>query len=226
VTELFFVVEGHTEEDFVNQILIEHLAYANVMVRGVVKVGSGRVRGGMVSYSRLRVHLERMLKQHQNVYFTTLIDVFRIPTDFPDLQMANKISDPVSRAAKLEQAMLEDIVARTGTRFFVPYVQLHEFEALLWTDPIALDSSLVTLGAASKLSELQAVNADYKTPEHINNKPETAPSKRLEQLYAGFYRKRLIGPLVTKNIGLERLRQACPRFGAWVTTLEDLGRNS
>lgn len=224
MTELFFVVEGHTEEDFVNQILIEHLAYAGIMVRGVVKVGSGRVKGGMVSYARLRDHLEKLLKQHQNVYFTTLIDVFRIPTDFPEFQMANKISDPVSRALRLEQAMLEDVIARTGTRFFVPYVQLHEFEALLWTDPIALDSSLVTLGAASKLTELQDVIADYETPEHINNKPETAPSKRLEQLYGDAYNKKLIGPLVTKNIGLERLREACPRFGAWVTKLEELGR--
>jgi hypothetical protein len=224
VTELFFVVEGHTKEDFVNQILIEHLAYANVMVRGVVKVGSGRVRGGMVSYARLRDHLERMLKQHQNVYFTTLIDVFRIPTDSLEYQTTNKISDPVARALRLEQAMLEDIVTRTGTRFFVPYVQLHEFEALLWTDPTALDSSLVTLGAASKLTEVQAVNAKYETPEHINNKPETAPSKRLERLYGDAYNKKLIGPLVTKNIGLERLREACPRFGAWVTKLEEFGR--
>jgi hypothetical protein len=223
VTELFFVVEGHTEEDFVNQILIEHLAYVNVMVRGVVKVGSGKQKGGMVSYEKLRNHLERMLKQHQNVYFTTLIDAFRIPTDFPEFQTTNKVSDPVARALRLEQAMLKDVIARTGTRFFVPYVQLHEFEALLWTDPIELDSSLVALGAASKLKELQVVNAQYETPEHINNSPQTAPSKRLEQLYSG-YDKRLIGPLVTKNIGLERLRQACPRFGAWVTTLEELGR--
>jgi hypothetical protein len=224
VTELFFVVEGHTKEDFVNQILIEHLAYANVMVRGVVKVGSGRVRGGMVSYARLCDHLERMLKQHQNVYFTTLIDVFRIPTDSLEYQTTNKISDPVARALRLEQAMLEDVIVRTGTRFFVPYVQLHEFEALLWTDPTALDSSLVTLGAVSKLTELQAVNAKYETPEHINNKPETAPSKRLEQLYGDAYNKKLIGPLVTKNIGLERLREACPRFGAWVLKLEQLGQ--
>ncbi len=224
MTELFFVVEGHTEEDFVNQILIEHLAYANVIVRRVVKVGRGKQSGGMVSYARLRDHLELLMKQHRSVYFTTLIDVFRIPTDFPGFQIANKISDPVSRALRLEQALLEDIIERTGTRFFVPYVQLHEFEALLWTDPTLLDSSLVTLGAVSKLTELQAVNLQYETPEHINNKPETAPSKRLEQLYGSVYNKKLIGPLVTKNIGLGRLREACPRFGAWVTKLEALGQ--
>ena len=225
MTELFFVVEGHTEEDFVNQVLVEHLAYTNVIVRGVVKVGSGRVKGGMVSYARLRDQLERLLKQHQGVYFTTLMDVFRIPVDFPGFANANKLQDPVSRATALEQALLEDLTTRTSTKFFVPYVQLHEFEALLWTDPNVLDSSLVTLGAASKLIELQAVNAQYETPEHINNKPETAPSKRLEQLYGRAYNKKLLGALVTKNIGLERIRQACPRFGAWITKLEQLGIN-
>jgi Domain of unknown function (DUF4276) len=222
VTRLYFVVEGHTEEDFVNQILIEHLARQGVMVQPAMKVGK---TGGKVTYARVRPQLERLMKQHPNVYFTTLVDMFCIGTDFPEYQMANKISDPVSRAVRLENAMLEDMTARTGTRFFVPYIQLHEFEALLWTDPIELDSSLVALGAASKLKELQAVNAQYETPEHINNSPQTAPSKRLEQLYSG-YDKRLIGPLVTKNIGLERLRQACPRFGAWVTKLEELGCNS
>jgi hypothetical protein len=161
---------------------------------------------------------------HKNVYFTTLIDVFRIPTDFPEFQMANKISDPVSRAAKLEQAMLEDVTARTGTRFFVPYVQLHEFEALLFTDPSILDSQLTEVGAKSKLKELLAVRKQYETPEHINTRPETAPSKRLEALYGRAYQKILIGRLVTEKIGLERLREACPRFGAWVSKLEALGQ--
>ncbi len=224
MTGLFFVVEGHTEEDFVNQILIEHLAYANVIVRRVVKVGRGKQSGGMVSYARLRDHLELLMKQHRGVYFTTLIDLFRIPTDFPSFQAMNNLRDPVSRATRFEQAMLEDFTQRADTRFFVPYIQMHEFEALLWTDPTVLDSSLVTLGAASKLTELQAVNLQYETPEHINNKPETAPSKRLEQLYGDAYNKKLIGSLVAKNIGLERLREACPRFGAWVTKLEQLGQ--
>jgi Domain of unknown function (DUF4276) len=224
VTELFFVVEGDTEVDFVNQILVEHLAYTNVMVRRVAKVGRGKQSGGMVSYARLRDHLELLMKQHRGVYFTTLIDVFRIPTDFPEFQMTNKISDPVSRAAKLEQAMLEDVIARTGTRFFVPYVQLHEFEALLFTDPSILDSQLTEVGAKSKLKELIAVRKQYETPEHINTRPETAPSKRLEALYGRAYQKILIGRLVTEKIGLERLREACPRFGAWVTKLEQLGQ--
>ena len=222
MTRLYFVVEGHTEEDFVNQVLIEHLAHRDVMVPPSIKVGNGKQTGGKVTYARLLPQLERLMKQQPGVYFTTLIDMFRIGTDFPNFQIANQLPDPVSRVTALEQAMLEDMISRTRTRFFVPYVQLHEFEALLWTDPSVLDAACIGHGVPSKLTELEAVNAEYETPEHINSRPEKAPSKRLKQLYGNAFDKRIIGSLVTKNIGLERIRQAYPRFGAWITKLEQL----
>jgi Domain of unknown function (DUF4276) len=222
VTELFFVVEGETEEEFINTVLVEHLAHAGVMAR-VVKVGrNSSGRGGMVSYARLRDHLKLLIAQRPNIWYTTMVDVFRLPQEFPGMDLANKHNDPKDRASQLEQSLLEDISALTGSRFFVPYVQLHEFEALLFTDPHTLDSHLTTLGSDSKLSELIAALEQYETPEHINNGPETAPSKRLEALYGKAYRKTVFGPLVTQAIGLERLREACPRFGAWVTRLEEL----
>ena len=152
-----------------------------------------------------------------------MIDLFRIPTDFPGFEVANKLSDPMDRASQLEASMLENIVALTNTRFFVPYVQMYEFEALLWTSPETLDASMIGFGAPSRLTALQDVRIQYATPEHINNGPETAPSKRLEKLYGTAYNKKLIGPLVTQRIGLEQLREACLRFGAWITRLENLG---
>ena len=222
MTELFFVVEGHTEEDFVNQVLSEHLWNFGVTTR-VVKVGrSSAGRGGMTSYARLYDHLALLIRQRRNIWYTTMIDMFRIPTDFPGFETANKINNPVSRANALEKTMFEDITESTGTRFFVPYIQLHEFEALLWADPKMLDSEFVGRGSRSKLAELEAINLQYETPEHINSQPEKAPSKRLEQLYGRAFDKKVIGPLVTRNIGLERIRQACPRFGAWITKLEQL----
>ena len=125
MTELFFVVEGHTEEDFVNQVLSEHLRNSGVTTR-VVKVGrSSAGRGGMTSYARLHDHLALLIRQRRNIWYTTMIDMFRIPTDFPGFETANKINDPVSRANALEKTMFEDITERTGTRFFVPYIQLH-----------------------------------------------------------------------------------------------------
>jgi hypothetical protein len=222
VTEVFFVVEGQSEEKFINSVLVEHLADLGVYSRGVKLVGRGKGRGGMTSYARLRDDLNLLIRQHRDVWVTTMIDVFRIPTDSPGFEVSNRLNDPVQRANALERAILEDITARTESRFFLPYLQLHEFEALLWTDPEVLDSEMTGRGSPSKLTGLRSVRERYETPEHINNAPETSPSKRLQALYGRAYDKVAVGERVAKEIGLERLRQACPRFGAWVTQLENL----
>jgi Domain of unknown function (DUF4276) len=222
VIEVFFVVEGQSEEKFITNVLVEHLAGKGVYSRGVKLVGRGRGRGGMTSYARLRDDLNLLMRQHNTVYITTMIDVFRVPNDFPGYEGASKLNNPLDRADALERAILEDFGTRSDTRFLMPYLQLHEFEALLWTDPEILDSQ-ITQGAASRLTELQTVLGQYETPEHINNGALTAPSKRLEALYGRAYDKVRYASSVAQAIGLERLREACPRFGAWVTRLEGLG---
>jgi Domain of unknown function (DUF4276) len=223
VTEVFFVVEGPTEAEFIRTVLIEHLAADfRVYGREPKLVGRGPQRGGMVSYARLRDDLTRLMRQHRNVWFTTMIDAFRIPTDFPGFQASRGINDSVDRVVALEQAMLVDISTLSGSDRLIPYIQMHEFEALLFTDPHELDSRLTTSGAASKLAELLAIRGRYETPEHINQSPQNAPSKQLEALYGSSYRKTVSGPLVTQAIGLEKLRQECLRFDAWVTQLENL----
>jgi hypothetical protein len=224
VTEVFFLVEGPTEAEFIRTVLIEHLAADfRVYGREPKLVGRGPQRGGMVSYARLRDDLTRLMRQHRNVWFTTMIDAFRIPTDFPGFQASRGINDPVDRVVALEQAMLADISTLSGSDRLIPYIQMHEFEALLFTDPQKLDDSVTMLSdASSRLTALQAILAQYETPEHINQSPQNAPSKQLEVLYRSAYRKTVFGPLVTQAIGLEKLRQECLRFDAWVTQLENL----
>jgi Domain of unknown function (DUF4276) len=218
---LIFVVEGHTEEDFVNTVLVSHLANMGVYAT-VTKVGLGEVSGGLPTYDRLLHHLLNLIRGDRNIWITTMIDFFRIPTDCPGYLAAKSLNARVDQAKAIEQSMLTDIISRTNSSMLIPYVQLHEFEALLWTSPETLDEQMVNQGKPSRLTELRSVLENYETPEHINDGPETAPSKRLQKMYDGAYKKRVIGPLVTNNIGLERLRQACPRFGAWVTQLENL----
>jgi hypothetical protein len=222
VTEVFFVVESQSEEKFINSVLIEHLVDFGVNPRGVKLVGRRKGHGGMTTYASFRDDLNQLIRQHRNVWFTTMIDFFRIPTGFPSYQDAKRLNDPIHQVEALEKAMFEDITTRAESQFFMPYVQLHEFEALLWTDPEVLDSRVTDLGASSKLTELRFIRDQYETPEHINNGPETSPSKRLQALYGRAYDKVVVGERVAKEIGLERLREACPRFSAWVSQLEDL----
>ena len=65
----------------------------------------------------------------------------------------------------------------------------------------------------------QAIRDQFETPEHINDSPQTAPSKRVEALVAG-YEKPLLGTLAILEIGLETIRSNCPHFNQWLTRLE------
>ncbi|WP_211193645.1 DUF4276 family protein [Pyxidicoccus fallax] len=101
----------------------------------------------------------------------------------------------------------------------MPYLQVHEFEALLFSD---VATTGYVLGATpSELQQLQKIRGAFETPEHINDSPETAPSKRLLQLFPR-YDKTFFGPAAVSRIGLEAVRRECPHFASWLTTLERL----
>ena len=100
----------------------------------------------------------------------------------------------------------------------IPYVQKHELEALVFADLGAL--KLIVDSGHFELSKLEKDVQSF-APEEINDRPETAPSKRLEGALR-FYDKVLHGPLAIEGIGLPKLRAKCPRFHAWITRLEEL----
>ena len=100
------------------------------------------------------------------------------------------------------------------------YVQRHEFEALLFSEPGAFERSLALPTGAART--LQSVRANFGTPEDINDSRETAPSKRLLKAIPG-YSKGEYGWLVAESIGLETIRQQCPRFNRWLSRLEQIG---
>ena len=72
---------------------------------------------------------------------------------------------------------------------------------------------------AASRSRLAAVRASAQTPEHINDGPETHPSKQLAPLRPR-YRKTLHGPSAIARVGLSRVRSECPHFGAWLSRIE------
>ena len=59
------------------------------------------------------------------------------------------------------------------------------------------------------------------TPEHIDDKPLSAPSKRIQKLFPR-YRKVQMGERAARAITLEKIRQQCPLFNAWLRKLESL----
>jgi hypothetical protein len=117
------------------------------------------------------------------------------------------------------------IGASIGDRRFLPYVQLHEFEALVLADPIRLgDFYPARRSEAGRLAEMAK---QARTPEHIDEGARTAPSKRIiDQIPEYEGGKRAAAPIVLERIGLNLLRQACPHFGAWLTCLESLATST
>ena len=213
-------VEGQTEETFVRQTLAPHLWQHEVdptpvlVVTSVVR-GGPSFRGGLGSYARAKRDIQRLLGDSDVVAVTTMYDLYGLPRDFPGYatRPARSGSD---KAAHLEAALDRDI---DHCRFRA-YLQLHEFEALLFVDPKRTDAQFPGAGC---LADLRAIRAAFGSPEEIDDGPETAPSKRLRALYPG-YQKPLHGPLVTQQVGLERLRRECPHFAGWLRWLESLGR--
>ena len=119
------------------------------------------------------------------------------------------------RAERLEAALAEDI----GDWRLIPYLQRHEFEALVLAGLEGLEAVLDP-GERAPLAELRGLVC-VMPPEEVNDGSETAPSKRLERALPG-YQKVEHGPAALEGVGLEVLRARCPRFGAWVSRLEKL----
>jgi hypothetical protein len=128
------------------------------------------------------------------------------------------------RAITVEEALLNDIFNEMGGEFnsrrFVPFVVMREFEGLLFSDCAAFAR---VVGQPRTESRLREIRDHFDTPEDIDDSPQTAPSKRVHAIIPG-YTKPLFGVLAALEIGLDKIREACPHFRAWLEKLEKLSR--
>ncbi len=223
---LHVVVEGQTEETYVNRVLKQHLAGFQVFVEPrAVETGRRRgtvYRGGIRTYAKLRGDLMKWMKQDDNldVFFTTMVDVYglrRLTDGFPGLDKAAAISDPYTKVSALEEAWKADIRHPR----FIPYLQLHEFEALLLASPQHLGEEFI--GCDEPIGRLADMADQFDSPELIDDGERTAPSKRIiAELPQYAARKASAGPIIAERIGLEILRPKCPHFDGWLARLESL----
>lgn len=100
---------------------------------------------------------------------------------------------------------------------FIPYIQLHEFEGLLFSDISVFPRNFTK--EQLDFPQLERAVNDFKTPEEINNSPATAPSERLKKAISG-YDKVTDGAFLALEIGLETIRKKCILFNEWIERLE------
>lgn len=208
--------EGHAEEQFVNQILRPHLLPLDIYtdVRRL-RTSKGH-RGGYTSFGKAEFDIRQWLSEDPTAWHTTLIDLYGLNNQFPAFD-ETRLLRPYDRVAQLEKAFEE----RINHYRFIPYLQLHEFEALLFADPTHTETWLQLDHPELKPGSLATMRQAYNTPEEINDSPHTAPSKRILSLCAG-YDKVADGILILKDVTLAVLRNECPHFNEWITRLERL----
>jgi hypothetical protein len=217
---LYVVVEGQTERKFAEDVLKPHLAQFKVDVRAILVTTNRKLyaRGGINNYALVKNDLERRMRQDRNpeAHFTTMLDLYGLPNDFPGRAEARKGKTPQERAAILERSLQNDLPGRR----FIPYIQLHEFEALLYCD---LTQLAQRISNSKRALTALANEVEGIAPEDINEGAATAPSKRIIR-HVPLYEKLKVrvGAAAAAAIGLPLLRTHCPHFDSWVTQLEGL----
>lgn len=158
------------------------------------------------------------LRAERNAYVTTMIDYYGITGkhNFSRWEDAQQEPDVYKRMAILEQGMKEGVEEELRSRF-IPYIQLHEFEGLLFSN-VDVYERMIPKGDLVGVEELKQTAATFDNLELINNSPETSPSHRLERIVRG-YDKVVYGNYLAESIGLNKIRERCPQFNHWVENL-------
>jgi hypothetical protein len=225
VKELYVFCEGHTEQAFCNQVLARQLDYLRSVAVHTIRVAFSRKkgvvhRGGVKRYEPLRRDILNKLKgrRDKDVQFTSMLDLYGLPPDFPGKdQHIRDPNNPMKYVEALETAFGQDI----GDRRFVPHLQLHEYETLLYADLDAFAYAFENCERA--VEQLKEEVKDFPTIEHINDGQQTAPSKRIIRVLPAYQgRKTTAGPDIAEYIGLTKLREKCPHFDEWVKAIEQL----
>jgi len=215
---IIIICEGLTEQAFCKTNLQSYLQAKGIFIQTPLIKHS---RGGIVKWSILKQQIETHLKSAPTAYVTTFIDYYGLYSkyNFPNWEDCEKIIDRNERMTSLENAMLSDISENLRYRF-IPYLQLHEFEGLLFNN-IDTFYTLIPKDDIVGEEELISTFVNNDNPELINNSRETSPSHRLERIIRG-YNKVVYGDILAEAIGLTRIRVKSPRFNSWISKIESL----
>ena len=209
---VYIYCEGQTEESFINKVLAPYLANMNIWVRPIVcttKITpTQRYKGGVSDYKKIKKELQLICRQHHNEIVTTMFDYYAMPVNTPLIDCADP--DIYSCIEKIESAIKQDI----GLPNCCFNLSLHEFEGLLFSNP----ASFGLIADADIVQRVQEIKDSARTPEHINNSPETAPSKRLQALIPG-YAKVKNGSILSQDMGIDVIMENCKHFSDWINKI-------
>jgi len=226
MARLIVHVEGVTEEEFVHALLAPHLLahdWESVAAYRMGRARSRQRRHGVKGWDVALDGILRHLRSDSGCCVTTLVDYYGLPMTgaraWPGRAEA-EAQPLVARGRFVQQALHESLAQATdGTslaRRFIPFVIMHEFEGLLFSD---CGRFAQAIGRPDLGPRFQAIRDAFDTPEEINDSPIAAPSKRVIALVPN-YDKVVMGVLAALEIGLDAIRAECPHFRYWLERLE------
>jgi hypothetical protein len=217
MTRVVVICEGQTEETFVRDVLEPHFSPSGLYLNGQTIETSPGHRGGALNYERVKSQLRNTLRQKSAPVVTTFFDLYRLDRRFPGFHSAMAKGSIEEKVSALNSALAADVVAlaECDPVRFIPHIQPHEFEALLFSDVTTLAG--VERGWAGSAVELTTIRQQADTPEHINDQPETKPAAHLERLLKSpRFSKVVHGPIAASRMGLPRIERECLHFAAWL----------
>jgi len=227
MTRLLMLVEGHSEQAFVNTTLRPHLEGHGVYAEPTILLTSsppsgGAYRGGVGNWSQIHGHLRKLMGS-TDAWVTTMLDFYGLPKDFPGQDEIRGHDNPREAVGLLETRFAEAVSHERGHERFIPYLSLFEFEALVFSSP----TTVADYFDCRRLTEnLQTIVREAGSPELIDGGKDTHPKTRLTCLLkeqSHEYEPKNDGSAILQIIGVPAIRAACPHFNAWLTRLESLG---
>ena len=197
MVRLLISVEGHSEYKFTNEVIVPHLSeHHDVFAKAQNMRGS-------ISIDKIRQKLNSLI--HNYDFTTTLYDFYGFKGASGD-ETKQTLEEKIKQSIKKDQR-----------NKIIPYIQMYEFEALLFSD-----NEKMAAGLGTQKDWIDAVLSEFDDIETINNSKETAPSKRIGK--HAQYIKTQHAPLILKQIGLANIRSKCQGFDTWLTQLENLSK--
>jgi hypothetical protein len=211
---VYIMIEGPTEEEFINNSIVHYLKQLGIINTVPIPLEtSPGYYGGDITYERYRKNAENLLLSDPNGIVTSLIDWYQLRNDFPAFIAAMAMPNRKDSVQLIEEAICNDF----NNSRLIPYIQLHEFEGLLFSDVKGFE-----IYFPKAVPHVQYIINQYPNPEMINDSPATAPSVRLKDIFSKIrkkYNKPLIGPMIALENGLTPVLAKCPRFKNWIDTI-------
>lgn len=217
---LAILVEGPTEYKAIKELFYNVFIGRGLFIEPII-VQTNRSRsgkkssGGYTTYSKIRKEILRLLDSFD--YVSTFFDYYGLNENFPCYLKSLSESDIYKKVEIVEDAFAVDIKQRK----FIPYIQLHEFESLLYSDISGFAEEY--FDDLQKVQEINKIIQEFPNPEEINNSVEAAPSQRIKKIFGEHqFKKTSNGINIVKTIGLETLLAKCKHFKEWYLKLESI----